>query len=79
MVGCYVHGNEPSVSVRDVEFLDCLSDIPSQEGLSSMELVSRVMHKMQTYFLYIKYYLTYFIRQSGIYFVFIITNINNAN
>jgi hypothetical protein len=42
MAGCFEHGNESSVSIRDGEFLDWLSVLlDSQEGLCSMELLVR--------------------------------------
>jgi hypothetical protein len=40
MAGSCEHGNEPSVSVEDWEFLDKLSDYGLSNELCSMELVS---------------------------------------
>jgi hypothetical protein len=39
VAGCCERGNEPSVFVRGGEFLDSLSDLAFQEGLSCTELV----------------------------------------
>jgi hypothetical protein len=38
VAGCYEHGNEASSSIKCGKF-DLLSDLDSQEGLCSMELV----------------------------------------
>jgi hypothetical protein len=40
VAGSREHGNEPSGSIKGEEFLDKLSDLVSQEGLCSMELVN---------------------------------------
>jgi hypothetical protein len=41
VVGCCEHGNEPSGSINDEEFLDSRTYyLASQEGLCSMQLVS---------------------------------------
>jgi hypothetical protein len=38
VVGACEHCNEPLGSLRGKEFLNCLNDVPYQEGLHSMEL-----------------------------------------
>jgi len=40
VVGCCEYGNEPVGFIKGEEFLDQLSDLSSQEGLCSMQLVS---------------------------------------
>jgi hypothetical protein len=40
VMGCCEHRNKPSSYIKGGEFFDYLSDLDSQEGLFSMELVS---------------------------------------
>jgi hypothetical protein len=39
LVGSFKHGNEPFGSIKGGEFLDSVSDLASQEGFCSIELV----------------------------------------
>jgi hypothetical protein len=39
---CHEHSNGPSDTIKDQEILDWLSDLPSQEGLCPMDLITSV-------------------------------------
>ena len=47
MVDAFEYGNEPSDFIKCGEFLDCLQTSASQEGLCTMEYVSK--HESSTH------------------------------